>query len=366
MMILERLARKGHRAAAAVLDAYNPDQPRDERGQWGEGGPGSGAASTSEHIASKTYHLKAAEEHHARSEHDAGKAHESAAAYHGNAASPGSGGSASKSYREKIKGLAQQASTKANAESAKLGAKPILQSGGYKGNPAAEGSRAVKEDDRARFNAGPKDPVQGGSGKSREDIGLSSGAGGVGEKPGRRVEGGAKKPLQRGGKKGGGPKGERTKDRIDKSISEGMGRSFHHMASEHAASGRRAIAAKNYDKAAKYYETAGNSGAATNMRWKAIEMRQGKKPESRFEGERIHLPSIEQIKTSIAKVKERTVSNKERGQMSVFQGTTVKGKLQELEATSSKRDNDGGGFMRGMPMGFSFMKTDKGPYRSKK
>lgn len=190
------------------------------------------------------------------------------------------------------------------------------QSGGYKGNPAAEGSRAVKEDDRARFNAGPSDPVHGGSGRgtpynrdvkkelspvehriaqamstNRSDSKALAAAGmsreegikaaasareklGVG--PGGSLKEAYKK-LSPTTDKGGRSMSDRTKDRIDKSISEGKGRSSHQMASEHAASGRRDVAAKYYDDAAKHYETAGNSSAATNMRWKSIEMRQGKK-----------------------------------------------------------------------------------------
>ena len=37
MSMIQQLAKRGHRGAVA-LDAFNPDQPRDERGRWGEGG----------------------------------------------------------------------------------------------------------------------------------------------------------------------------------------------------------------------------------------------------------------------------------------------------------------------------------------
>lgn len=43
--IIEKLAKAGHKAAKAVMDAFNPDQPRDEKGMWsgGEGGTAVGS-----------------------------------------------------------------------------------------------------------------------------------------------------------------------------------------------------------------------------------------------------------------------------------------------------------------------------------
>ena len=37
------LAHRGNKAAQRVVDAFDPDQPRDETGKWGEGGGGGGA-----------------------------------------------------------------------------------------------------------------------------------------------------------------------------------------------------------------------------------------------------------------------------------------------------------------------------------
>jgi hypothetical protein len=133
--------------AKRIMDAYNSDQERDERGRWGSGGPGSGAETHSEHAASAVSHATAAYEHHARGEHDAARAHEVAATLHQTASvtpesASGFGIPGSKAARN--------ASRNANAESAKVGATPIsriqTQAGTYKGNPAAEGSRAVRAD----------------------------------------------------------------------------------------------------------------------------------------------------------------------------------------------------------------------------
>ena len=74
MSELKRLADRLHPGACAVMDAYNPDQPRDERGRWGSGGPGSGARSASEHNASMESHKTAAIEHHYRGQHEAARA----------------------------------------------------------------------------------------------------------------------------------------------------------------------------------------------------------------------------------------------------------------------------------------------------
>jgi len=68
--------------AKRVMDAYNPDQERDERGRWGSGGPGSGAETQSEHAASSKYHTAVAVEHGKRGEAEASRAHALAAAAH--------------------------------------------------------------------------------------------------------------------------------------------------------------------------------------------------------------------------------------------------------------------------------------------
>jgi hypothetical protein len=131
--------------AQRVMDAFNADQPRDERGRWGEGGPGSGATHGSEHKASSDYHAKAAIEHGHRGEMEAGRAHALAAVAH-QKASYNSQDVSHASRNSELTRTAQKASAKANAETAKVGAKPIdnskNQAGGYRGNPAAKGSRS--------------------------------------------------------------------------------------------------------------------------------------------------------------------------------------------------------------------------------
>lgn len=309
--VLERLARVGHRAAAAVLDAFNPDQPRDERGWWGEGG---NASTSAEHTSASEAHAKAAEIAFKAGDKVLYHAHESASRAHREAAQSGSP-EASQRARQNTKGVIE-----ADRESRELvrGERVPLkqgptQAGGYKGNPAVEGSRAVRNEaklkaeadieaalasgktyesihsgatqssksqpigreawnkhpfemskdpktlaairadeirerqiergndpargvfrgvEKERFNAGPSDPVHGGSGRGtpyNRDVNKESGSR-------------EKEYLQRGGpSKFGLPGNER------RSLSP---------------ANQRAVERLN---------------AATNMRWKAIEMRQGKK-----------------------------------------------------------------------------------------
>ena len=47
LMYYRLLAYRGHRAAQRVVDAFNPDQPREADGKWGDGGGASGAGSKS-------------------------------------------------------------------------------------------------------------------------------------------------------------------------------------------------------------------------------------------------------------------------------------------------------------------------------
>ena len=58
--------------ARRVMDAYNPDQERDERGRWGTGGPGSGAETKAARVGKSqpsalertaAMHEKAGDEH---------------------------------------------------------------------------------------------------------------------------------------------------------------------------------------------------------------------------------------------------------------------------------------------------------------
>lgn len=87
MTILERLARRGHKSAAAVLDAFNPDQPRDERGRWGEGGS---ASTSAEHSAAEAGHASAAEAAFKSGDKVLYHAHETATRAHREAAQSGS------------------------------------------------------------------------------------------------------------------------------------------------------------------------------------------------------------------------------------------------------------------------------------
>ena len=102
MSAVAKLAGKGNKLAARVLDAFNPDQERDERGRWGGGGPGSNASTSAStkanaesakvgvvqmysstwHADKATSHATAAQEHHANGEHEVAKAHEEAAKLH--------------------------------------------------------------------------------------------------------------------------------------------------------------------------------------------------------------------------------------------------------------------------------------------
>lgn len=152
MSVLARLARRGHLGAKA-LDAFNPDQARDERGQWTSdgGGPGSGASTATEHTASAKYHKEISEEHASRGERAAAAAHTAASMAHSAAAKFGSSmASVSAQGHSKI----------ANEESDRAGYQPLSTKGGkydldrYKGNPAKEGAAAVKRDDAARAGGG--------------------------------------------------------------------------------------------------------------------------------------------------------------------------------------------------------------------
>lgn len=104
MSVLARLARRGHLGAKA-LDAFNPDQARDERGQWTSdgGGPGSGASTATEHTASAKYHKEISEEHASRGERAAAAAH-TAAVKRDDAARAGGGGQLRGAFKKSGKG----------------------------------------------------------------------------------------------------------------------------------------------------------------------------------------------------------------------------------------------------------------------
>jgi hypothetical protein len=122
-MNIKELALQGHPVAQRVMDAFNADQERDELGRWlSGGGPGTTASETRDHVASAQFHAVAAKAHYARGEQAAGKAHEEAARLHTTAAeipSPSLGRFTSR----KSSVDAQRASSKANAESTKVGGK---------------------------------------------------------------------------------------------------------------------------------------------------------------------------------------------------------------------------------------------------
>lgn len=83
MTMLEILARRGHQAAIAVLDAFDPDQPRDENGMWSaSGGSGTGASSTSQHEGAISFHSSSAEKARSSGNGKAAALHERARQAH--------------------------------------------------------------------------------------------------------------------------------------------------------------------------------------------------------------------------------------------------------------------------------------------
>ena len=137
MTRIEQVSRLGNAAATRVLDAFNADQERDERGRWGSGGPGSGASNVSEHEASAKSHGAAAIEHGHRGEMKAGRAHALAAVAHNKAVLAEKNVEATKLHdpmygtrqgeRVSAANEARAASAKANRESTKVStaSKPI-------------------------------------------------------------------------------------------------------------------------------------------------------------------------------------------------------------------------------------------------
>lgn len=131
-MILEKLAQRGHLGARRALDAYNENQPRDERGRWGEG-----ASGASGHAKASRQHEGAADEHAARGEHAAAKvhrvaakAHRAASLMHGDHIIRGSGGLRTSNHSgleiQQAREKARAASVKAHEESAKVRASRSL------------------------------------------------------------------------------------------------------------------------------------------------------------------------------------------------------------------------------------------------
>jgi hypothetical protein len=65
---IENLARRGNKSAQHVVDAFNPDQPRDERGRWGGVGGATGiqvetASISAEKSGNADKHTAAAQAH---------------------------------------------------------------------------------------------------------------------------------------------------------------------------------------------------------------------------------------------------------------------------------------------------------------
>lgn len=191
-------------------DSYNPDQPRDERGRWGEGGPGSGAETAAEHEASAKYHHDEAKVYGNAGHKEAAAAHTIAAKFHETAAK-----FSNTTERGTRSTAAQSASQQANAASKKIRNQAVsgmvsprerekmsrdlrrtqtelpvhrdapvaltaphsqLPVGNMKPDPTRMGSdpnrttqklEAVSDEPQHRFNAGPSDPVHGGSGRSQ-------------------------------------------------------------------------------------------------------------------------------------------------------------------------------------------------------
>lgn len=85
-MILEQLAKRGDKRAIFILDAFDPNQPRDEKGMWTAGAMSGGSGSTERadfHAAARAEHRKIASQQVAGSK--AETAHLNAAAAHGHA-----------------------------------------------------------------------------------------------------------------------------------------------------------------------------------------------------------------------------------------------------------------------------------------
>jgi len=57
LALIRQLARRGNTYAIRMMDAFNPDQPRDERGRWGEG---ASATTAEEHESARSAHISAA------------------------------------------------------------------------------------------------------------------------------------------------------------------------------------------------------------------------------------------------------------------------------------------------------------------
>lgn len=118
-MNIKELALQGHLIAQRVMDAFNADQPRDERGRWGAGGPGSGAETLSEHNASAEFHRTVAELQlgsESESHMAAAMAHE-AASRSITARVPNT--LANREYRTRMMRIAREKSAAANAETIK-------------------------------------------------------------------------------------------------------------------------------------------------------------------------------------------------------------------------------------------------------
>jgi type IV secretory pathway VirJ component len=125
--------------AKRVMDAYNPDQPRDERGRWGAGGSVSQG-----HEMTAASHTEAARVLTSQGRHYAATLHSQAATAHTQAAN------ASKRVKtdkqavgvvSETRRAAFEASNKAGKESPLVNPQAPGQAGHVNYNPAAEGSR---------------------------------------------------------------------------------------------------------------------------------------------------------------------------------------------------------------------------------
>src|SRR5574343_617486 len=131
MTMIETLAKRGNKAAKAVMDAWNPDQERDDKGMWTSGG-GATAVTAEQHSGAARAHREAASLGGA----NAGR-HLAAASAHERAAQNARAISVSAVVLRQHSGHMEM-SNSANALTRSL----ENDKGSYKGNPAAEGARA--------------------------------------------------------------------------------------------------------------------------------------------------------------------------------------------------------------------------------
>lgn len=121
--MIQTLASRGNLAALAVMDAFNPDQERDEKGMWtSSGGGGESASTASHHEAAVKYHESSANSARASGNHHVASLHEAARQAHVDSLHKEQGRahllmSNSRKSQEELRAEARAASSRANAAS---------------------------------------------------------------------------------------------------------------------------------------------------------------------------------------------------------------------------------------------------------